>query len=43
VVAVPHREFRALGALGVRRLCKKNHVLYDIKHLFPAAAVDGRL
>ena len=21
---------------GVRRLCKKNHVLYDIKHVFPA-------
>jgi UDP-N-acetyl-D-galactosamine dehydrogenase len=43
VLAVAHREFRALGASGVRRLCKKNHVLYDIKHLFPAASVDGRL
>jgi UDP-N-acetyl-D-galactosamine dehydrogenase len=43
VIAVPHREFRTLGASGVHRLCKKNHVVYDIKHLFPAAAVDGRL
>ncbi|HTD10987.1 MAG TPA: nucleotide sugar dehydrogenase, partial [Steroidobacteraceae bacterium] len=43
VLAVAHREFRALGAGGVRRLGRKNHVLYDIKHLFPAAAVDGRL
>jgi UDP-N-acetyl-D-glucosamine/UDP-N-acetyl-D-galactosamine dehydrogenase len=43
VLAVAHREFRALGARGVRRLGRKNHVLYDIKHLFPAAAVDGRL
>ncbi len=43
VVAVAHREFRELGAPGVRRLCKKRHVLYDIKHVFPAAAVDGRL
>ena len=43
VVAVAHREFRALGVRGVRRLCKKNHVLYDIKHVFPAAEVDGRL
>ena len=43
VVAVAHREFRALGARGARRLCKKNHVLYDIKHVFPAADVDGRL
>ena len=43
VVAVAHRQFHELGARGVRRLCKKNHVLYDIKHVFPAAAVDGRL
>ncbi len=43
VVAVAHREFRELGARGVRRLCRSRHVLYDIKHVFPAAAVDGRL
>jgi UDP-N-acetyl-D-galactosamine dehydrogenase len=43
VVAVAHREFRELGAQGVRRLCRKNHVLYDIKHVFRAAEVDGRL
>ena len=43
VMAVAHREFRDLGAAGVRRLCRKNHVLYDIKHVFPAAEVDGRL
>jgi UDP-N-acetyl-D-glucosamine/UDP-N-acetyl-D-galactosamine dehydrogenase len=43
IVAVAHRQFRELGARGVRRLCRKNHVLYDIKHVFPAAAVDGRL
>ena len=43
VVAVAHRQFRELGARGVRRLCHRKHVLYDIKHVFPAAAVDGRL
>jgi UDP-N-acetyl-D-galactosamine dehydrogenase len=43
VVAVAHRQFRELGAAGVRRLCRRKHVLYDIKHVFPAAAVDGRL
>ena len=42
-IQVAHRQFRELGALGVRRLCKKTHVVYDIKHVFPAAAVDGRL
>jgi UDP-N-acetyl-D-galactosamine dehydrogenase len=43
VVAVAHREFHDIGAAGVRRLCKKNHVVYDIKHVFRAAEVDGRL
>jgi UDP-N-acetyl-D-galactosamine dehydrogenase len=43
VIAVAHREFRTLGAGGARRLCKKKHVLYDIKSVFPAAEVDGRL
>jgi UDP-N-acetyl-D-glucosamine/UDP-N-acetyl-D-galactosamine dehydrogenase len=43
VVAVAHRQFRELGARGVRRLCRRKHVLYDVKHVFPAAAVDGRL
>ena len=43
VVAVAHREFCELGAHGVRRLCRRKHVLYDVKHVFPAAAVDGRL
>src|SRR5262249_25247104 len=43
VLAVAHRQFRELGAQGVRRLCRKNHVLYDIKHVLPAGEVDGRL
>jgi UDP-N-acetyl-D-glucosamine/UDP-N-acetyl-D-galactosamine dehydrogenase len=43
VVAVAHRQFGELGARGVRRLGRRHHVLYDIKHLFPAAAVDARL
>ena len=43
VVAMSHREFVDLGAEGVRRLCKKNHVLYDIKHVYASADTDGRL
>jgi UDP-N-acetyl-D-galactosamine dehydrogenase len=43
VVAVAHRQFRDMGAEGVRRLCRKKHVLYDIKHVFSAAEADGRL
>jgi UDP-N-acetyl-D-galactosamine dehydrogenase len=43
ILAVAHREFRELGAAGVRGLCRKHHVLYDIKHVFKADEVDGRL
>jgi UDP-N-acetyl-D-glucosamine/UDP-N-acetyl-D-galactosamine dehydrogenase len=43
VVGVAHNEFRKLGIDKVRALGKKNHVLYDIKYVFPTAAVDGRL
>ena len=43
VVAVAHKAFKEMGAEGVRKLCKKSHVLYDIKQVFPASQVDGRL
>jgi UDP-N-acetyl-D-galactosamine dehydrogenase len=43
IVAVAHRQFGELGARGVRQLCKNKHVVFDIKHVFPAAEVDGRL
>ncbi|MBX5460609.1 MAG: Vi polysaccharide biosynthesis UDP-N-acetylglucosamine C-6 dehydrogenase TviB [Steroidobacteraceae bacterium] len=43
VVAVAHREFKEMGVKGVRKLGRKNHVLYDIKHVFKASEVDGRL
>ncbi len=43
VLAVAHNEFKELGAVALRKLGKKNHVLYDIKHLLPASETDGRL
>jgi UDP-N-acetyl-D-glucosamine/UDP-N-acetyl-D-galactosamine dehydrogenase len=43
VMAVAHDEFRALGAAGVRAFGADPSVVYDIKHILPADAVDGRL
>jgi UDP-N-acetyl-D-galactosamine dehydrogenase len=43
VLAVGHREFRERGIASVRKACKKNHVIYDIKYVFGAHEVDGRL
>jgi UDP-N-acetyl-D-galactosamine dehydrogenase len=43
VIAVGHKQFRDAGIATVRRACKKNHVVYDIKYVFPAVQVVGRL
>jgi UDP-N-acetyl-D-galactosamine dehydrogenase len=43
VLAVAHRQFRELGAAGVRAFAKRNAVIYDVKYLLPADATDGRL
>lgn len=43
VVAVAHREFSDLGASGVRQWGREDHVLYDLKYVFPLADSDLRL
>ncbi len=43
VLAVGHDQFRALGGDGVRALGKPQSVVYDVKHVLPRIAVDGRL
>lgn len=43
ILAVAHNEFKALGVENIRKLGKKNHVLYDLKYLLPKGSVDMRL
>jgi len=43
VLAVAHDEFRRMGIEAVHAFGKPSHVLYDVKHLFSSAEVDGRL
>ncbi len=43
IVAVGHRQFKEMGMTGVRALGKESSVIFDVKYLFPADAVDGRL
>ncbi len=43
VIAVAHQEFCAMQPEEFRALGKKDHILYDIKDVLPAADVDGRL
>ena len=43
VLAVAHQQFKDMGIKAVRKLLKPASVIYDIKHIFPRADVDGRL
>lgn len=43
ILAVAHKEFRNMGISAIRASGKENHVLYDIKYVFSADEVDGRL
>ena len=43
VLAVAHKQFSEMGIDKIRALGKSNCVLFDVKYLFPADQVDGRL
>ncbi|MCU7943191.1 MAG: Vi polysaccharide biosynthesis UDP-N-acetylglucosamine C-6 dehydrogenase TviB [Candidatus Thiodiazotropha sp. (ex Cardiolucina cf. quadrata)] len=43
ILAVAHREFQQMGVEKIRTLCKENGVLFDVKNVLPANAVDARL
>ena len=43
IIAVAHEEFKKMGIKTIINLCKKNHVIYDLKYLFSKGEVDLRL
>lgn len=43
IVAVAHEQFKTLGAEGIRKFAKEASVIFDVKHAFDAADVDGSL
>lgn len=43
IIAVSHQEFRQMGANNIRNFGKENHILYDLKQLFPPSESDLRL
>lgn len=43
IIAVAHNQFKALGAEGIRAFGRKSSIIYDVKHILPRGAVDGRL
>jgi UDP-N-acetyl-D-galactosamine dehydrogenase len=43
IIAVPHDKFREIGIKKIRKYCKKNGVIYDLKHIFHENESDIRL
>ena len=43
VIAVAHNKFKELTLKKIKTYGKQDHILYDIKYLFKANEVDGRL
>jgi UDP-N-acetyl-D-galactosamine dehydrogenase len=43
ILAVAHNEIAAMGATRIHALCKPEHVVYDLKYVFPADQTDLRL
>ena len=43
ILAVAHRQFAEMGIDAIRALGKNEHVLYDLKYIFPAEQTDLRL
>ncbi|WP_214000020.1 Vi polysaccharide biosynthesis UDP-N-acetylglucosamine C-6 dehydrogenase TviB [Arsukibacterium sp.] len=43
ILAVAHKQFRELGAAGIKALTKPDHIIYDLKYLLPAGEADLRL
>ena len=43
VISVAHKQFQEIGINRIKMLCKKNHVIYDLKSIFPNSLTDLRL
>ncbi|WMD20100.1 Vi polysaccharide biosynthesis UDP-N-acetylglucosamine C-6 dehydrogenase TviB [Achromobacter seleniivolatilans] len=43
ILAVAHNQFKAMGAEGIRKLGKAQHILYDLKYVLSSAESDLRL
>lgn len=43
LIAVAHKEFKALGSAGIKAFAKPEHVIYDLKYVLSASDADLRL
>ena len=43
IIAVAHKKFKEMGINAISNLCKKNHIIYDLKYLFKKSQTSIRL
>jgi UDP-N-acetyl-D-galactosamine dehydrogenase len=43
IIAIAHKKFKNMGIKAISSLCKKNHVIYDLKFLFSKDQTSLRL
>ena len=43
IIAVAHDVFKEVRISKIKSLCKPNHIIYDLKYLFPSQLTDMRL
>tara|TARA_B110000003_G_C16649858_1_gene533706 strand:+ start:2322 stop:3596 length:1275 start_codon:yes stop_codon:yes gene_type:complete len=43
IISVAHDKFKSMGIKKIAKLGKKNHIIYDLKYVFPLEEVDLRL
>ena len=43
LISVAHNKFRKYGLNNIKNLCKKNHIIFDLKSLFDPKQVDLKL
>jgi UDP-N-acetyl-D-galactosamine dehydrogenase len=43
LISVAHKKFKSMGLKYILGLCKKKHVIYDLKYLFSNSEIDLRL
>ncbi|MDA9152195.1 nucleotide sugar dehydrogenase [bacterium] len=43
IVVVAHNYFKKMGLKVIKKLCKKNHIIYDLKYLFKKDEINIRL
>jgi len=43
IIAVAHEVFKQIKISKIKSLCKSDHIIYDLKYLFPSQLTDMRL